>query len=283
MTAKGFDSLGTVLKGILRENNLRAADLARCTGVSKGFISDVLNGKKKPSIAELENWSAAMKLKDADRQRLTLALGYERTPGLGLVFDALADAREKRDRIADEMLAFRQENPEGYKKWYAENIDDIEHNLASVSDTVLGMNARRTIDGRPPLKVDYQPPLRIPVLGRAAAALGASDEHTQADEPPISVRAHWIGIKIDGSSGHPLVWPGQTVLCDPLLPPKIDRIVVVWTEDGPVLKRWAGEKNGAVFLSSINAGIGSMIVQADQLPRKPLVVVGVIFTDSVGK
>ena len=124
----------------------------------------------------------------------------------------------------------------------------------------------------------------VPVIGRAAAADGAHVDGTTDDEPPMRLRARWKAVKIHGDSGYPVVLDGQTVLVDPRLTPEANRIVVVATDRGPELKRFGGqEPDGRVILASLNAGRDPKLVRLDDMATPPLVVVGVLFSDSVAK
>lgn len=110
---------------------------------------------------------------------------------------------------------------------------------------------------------------------------------TEAAEPPIKIRHHWEAVIIHGDSGYPIVWPGQTVLIDRRLPVTKDRLVVVRTEDGHVIKRFSGisgdDGHEVASLSSINFGLGSLTIPADEFETRAWVVVGIVFTDSVAK
>lgn len=39
-----------LLRGVLRETEATQKDLARCLGVSPGYVNDLLHGKRKPSV-----------------------------------------------------------------------------------------------------------------------------------------------------------------------------------------------------------------------------------------
>lgn len=145
-------------------------------------------------------------------------------------------------------------------------------------------------------KTDISGDMHIPVVGGAAAAIGAG-EVSDADYegpgmairegdwegPSLQIKNHWQGIKIHGSSGEPVVLDGQTVIVDPRVTPKKNHLVVVHTDMGPVLKRFVKEDAGKMFLASINHGWDSLVVDSTDLPHLPLVVVGVVFTDGVAK
>lgn len=133
-----------------------------------------------------------------------------------------------------------------------------------------------------PIDPDHDYPL--PVLGLAAAANGDSTQGTQLDEhPPIRIRRRWRGVKITGRSAEPIVLKGQTVIVDPAIDAKPDSVVVIQTRDDQLLKRWIGESNGTIFLASLNAGIGSVLLPAKELLHRPLVVVGSLWTDLVAR
>lgn len=123
---------------------------------------------------------------------------------------------------------------------------------------------------------------RIPVIGSAAASDGARVDGYEATGEELAIRPQWQAIRIHGDSGEPVVLKGQTVLVDPTVDLAKDRLVVAFTDDGPVLKRFVGIEAGKMFLASVNHGRGSLIASAEDMPT-PLVVVGVVFTDSVAR
>jgi len=126
--------------------------------------------------------------------------------------------------------------------------------------------------------------LLVPVVGRAAAAQGASVDGETDAEPPVRIRDRWRAVKIHGDSGYPVVLDGQTVLVDPALPCDRNRIVVVHTDDGPQLKRIGDQlDDGRVMLASLNAGRDPKLVRFSDYARQPEVVVAVVFTDSVAR
>jgi|GEM_PF-1425060 len=55
-------TIGERLRAARRERNMSLADLARVTGLSKGFISQVESGKSNPSLASLRKLTAALGL-----------------------------------------------------------------------------------------------------------------------------------------------------------------------------------------------------------------------------
>jgi SOS-response transcriptional repressor LexA len=125
---------------------------------------------------------------------------------------------------------------------------------------------------------------RVPVIGSAAANHGAQVEGYEATGESLAIRPHWQAIRIQGDSGEPVVLRGQTVLVDSTVEVEEGRLVVAFTDDGPVLKRFVSvdERSGRMFLASVNHGKGSLVVDAENMPT-PLVVVGVVFTDSVAR
>jgi SOS-response transcriptional repressor LexA len=137
---------------------------------------------------------------------------------------------------------------------------------------------------RPGSTVEPQPVAHIPVIGVVTAGSGWSDPSQDPDDwKPISIPAHWRAVRIQGDSGYPVVWDGQTVLVDDRLPLKHNRLVVVQTEDRRAyLKRYCVSEHvpAGFILSSVNIGRDSFALPPGQ-PVRIAVVVGTLFTDSV--
>lgn len=127
---------------------------------------------------------------------------------------------------------------------------------------------------------------RIPVIGVVTAGAGWADPSQDPDDhQPIPIPKHWRAVAIQGDSGYPVVWDGQTVLVDDRLPLKHNRLVVVQTEDRRAyLKRYcvSDAVPAGFILSSVNIGRDSFALHPHQAVRMS-VVVGILFTDSVVK
>lgn len=128
--------------------------------------------------------------------------------------------------------------------------------------------------------------IHIPVIGVVTAGAGwAEPSQDPDDHKPIAIPSHWRAVTIQGDSGYPVVWDGQTVLVDDRLPLKHNRLVVVQTEDRRAyLKRYCvcDAVASGFILASVNIGRDSFALQPDQSVRMS-VVVGTLFTDSVVK
>jgi lambda repressor-like predicted transcriptional regulator len=126
----------------------------------------------------------------------------------------------------------------------------------------------------------------IPIIGVVTAGAGwAEPSQDPDDHKPIAIPSHWRAVTIQGDSGYPVVWDGQTVLVDDRLPLKHNRLVVVQTEDRRAyLKRYCvcDAVASGFILASVNIGRDSFALQPDQSVRMS-VVVGTLFTDSVVK
>jgi lambda repressor-like predicted transcriptional regulator len=126
----------------------------------------------------------------------------------------------------------------------------------------------------------------IPVIGVVTAGAGwAEPSQDPDDHKPIAIPSHWRAVTIQGDSGYPVVWDGQTVLVDDRIPLKHNRLVVVQTEDRRAyLKRYCvcDAVASGFILSSVNIGRDSFALHPDQSVRMS-VVVGTLFTDSVVK
>lgn len=117
---------------------------------------------------------------------------------------------------------------------------------------------------------------RIKVREYPTVALGAIPGSTEDDLPKIEFPSHGEAVIFSGTGGLPLVRPGQAVLVDPRLPPKRDDIVLTWINNEPVLNRFVEDRNGQIFLASINAGVDSIVLDADELALPPLVVIATL-------
>jgi transcriptional regulator with XRE-family HTH domain len=161
----------------------------------------------------------------------------------------------------------------------------VPDTLASVVDEIAGSISIAAGMNRAADNVveygDSRRAMLIPYAGRAAAAQGAHVDGETADEDPLPIRPHWRAHLIAGDSGLPIVYPGQTVLTDPRLKPKKNRIVVLPTRDGPVLKRWGEIEGDGVIVASLNGMDPTHYHLADHGQAE--VVVAVVFTDSVAK
>ena len=128
--------------------------------------------------------------------------------------------------------------------------------------------------------------MSIPIIGVVTAGSGWAEPSQDPDDwQPIPIRSHWRAVRIQGDSGHPVVWDGQTVLVDDRLPLKHNRLVVVQTEDRRAyLKRYCvcSEVPSGFVLASVNIGRDSFALPPNAAVRMA-VVVGTLFTDSVVK
>ena len=135
---------------------------------------------------------------------------------------------------------------------------------------------------RPTLRISTH----IPMIGVVTAGAGWAEPSQDPDDlAPIAIPSHWRAVRIQGDSGYPVVWDGQTVLVDDRIPLKHNRLVVVQTEDRRAyLKRYCvcDAVASGFILASVNIGRDSFALQPGQSVRMS-VVVGTLFTDSVVK
>ena len=128
--------------------------------------------------------------------------------------------------------------------------------------------------------------MSIPIIGVVTAGSGWAEPSQDPDDwKPIPIRSHWRAVRIQGDSGHPVVWDGQTVLVDDRLPLKHNRLVVVQTDDRRAyLKRYCvcSDVPSGFVLASVNIGRDSFALPPNAAVRMA-VVVGTLFTDSVVK
>jgi SOS-response transcriptional repressor LexA len=124
----------------------------------------------------------------------------------------------------------------------------------------------------------------IEIIGEVTAGSGWAEPSQDPDDwKPIAIRSHWRAVRIQGDSGHPVVWDGQTVIVDDRLPLKHNRLVVVQTDDRRAyLKRYcvSAEVPSGFVLASVNIGRDSFALSPHAAVRMA-VVVGTLFTDSV--
>jgi SOS-response transcriptional repressor LexA len=134
------------------------------------------------------------------------------------------------------------------------------------------------------LPATSEPVMSIPVIGEVTAGSGWAEPSQDPDDwKPIPIRSHWRAVRIQGDSGHPVVWDGQTVIVDDRLPLKHNRLVVVQTEDRRAyLKRYCvcSDVPSGFVLASVNIGRDSFVLPP-HMPVRMAVVVGTLYTDSV--
>jgi transcriptional regulator with XRE-family HTH domain len=128
---------------------------------------------------------------------------------------------------------------------------------------------------------------KLAYAGQVTAGGGYVTESQDEDDwKPVPLRPGWRLVKIEGDSGLPIVWPGQSVIVDTdgaRTPPKHNRIVVVQTKDGRAFcKRWCDASDGHIVLASLNTGADSVAIHTDDV-ASVAVVVGTLYTDSVAK
>ena len=130
----------------------------------------------------------------------------------------------------------------------------------------------------------HETEISIPIIGVVTAGSGWAEPSQDPDDwKPIPIRSHWRAVRIQGDSGHPVVWDGQTVIVDDRLPLKHNRLVVVQTDDRRAyLKRYCvcSEVASGFVLASVNIGRDSFALSPNAAVRMA-VVVGTLFTDSV--
>ena len=60
MTKSIYAQLGQNLKEIRTEKNMSQSDIARRLGVDRGYISNIENGKKNPTLATIKKLADAL-------------------------------------------------------------------------------------------------------------------------------------------------------------------------------------------------------------------------------
>ena len=173
---------------------------------------------------------------------------------------------------AAQALASREKRDDGGGESYA---PETKHSGIDGIDGIHGGD-------RPSLRIAAH----IPVIGVVTAGAGWAEPSQDPDDlAPIAIPSHWRAVRIQGDSGYPVVWDGQTVLVDDRIPLKHNRLVVVQTEDRRAyLKRYCvcDAVASGFILASVNIGRDSFALQPGQSVRMS-VVVGTLFTDSVVK
>jgi SOS-response transcriptional repressor LexA len=146
--------------------------------------------------------------------------------------------------------------------------------------------ADAALENPEPVSDLYAPDMSIPIIGVVTAGSGWAEPSQDPDDwQPIPIRSHWRAVRIQGDSGHPVVWDGQTVIVDDRLPLKHNRLVVVQTADRRAyLKRYCvcADVPSGFVLASVNIGRDSFALPANAAVRMAIVV-GTLFTDSVVK
>ncbi len=169
-------------------------------------------------------------------------------------------------------------------EWYKYR-PDAQRFTSARDQAQAGIEATHEIDAVIPDQTNSdQPELSIPIIGVVTAGSGwAEPSQDPEDWKPIAIRSHWRAVRIQGDSGHPVVWDGQTVIVDDRLPLKHNRLVVVQTDDRRAyLKRYcvSAEVPSGFVLASVNIGRDSFALSPNAAVRMA-VVVGTLFTDSV--
>jgi transcriptional regulator with XRE-family HTH domain len=231
----------------IQASGLSQTEIARRAGDNQSHLNAALRGKRAPPLHRVTAWADALGLNGLDRGAFLLAALRAQVP--------------ETQRKAFDAITHRFPVSTGF---LAEQQPDAILRLASARNASYD-------DGD----------MTLPIAGRAAAARGAHVDGETAQPDPIRIRKHWRAHVIAGDSGLPIVFPGQTVLTDPRLQPHKNRIVVLPTTDGPVLKRWGELADGIVIVASLNGLDPTHYHLADL--GQPEVVVGVIFTDSVAR
>lgn len=124
-------------------------------------------------------------------------------------------------------------------------------------------------------------------VGQVTAGGGYVTESQDPDDwKPVMLRTGWKLVRIEGDSGLPIVFPGQSVIVDldqKRTPAMHNRIVVVQTRDGRAYcKRWCVAGDGHIVLASLNSGADSVVIHEDDI-ASVAVVVGTLYTDSVAR
>lgn len=111
MAEQVFKGFGVALAAQLRAASMKPVHLAKLAGCSKGFVSDVLHGKKLPSISEAKKWFSLMQISEQIQVDLLRELAVSRDPINAEMFSELDDVEmlfrkilKYRDIIAPELF-----------------------------------------------------------------------------------------------------------------------------------------------------------------------------------
>lgn len=258
-----------VFSNSLAASGLGKAVFAKAVGVSPGFVSQVLSGERPPPLDRMPAWAEALKLKGENYSKFVNAAISRHVP-VAVLQAAKAHA---------EMLEHWLEDERGDTgPWRLDLHGRLTESprtreLKALRERVATLEAER--------HENATDDLHLQVVGRAAAAHGAHVDGETDQPDPIRIRSRWRVHVISGDSGGDVVLPGQSVITDPALKPKRNRLVVIPSDNGPVLKRWGELHGDSVVVASIS-GMDPCLVPLAEL-GSPEVVVGVLFTDSVAK
>lgn len=103
MTKQAFRGFGVAMAAQLMAASMKPAHLAKLAGCSKGFVSDVLHGKKTPSISEAKRWFSLMKIDEQMQAYLLRELAVSRDPINAEMFSKLDDA----EKMVQKILKYR--------------------------------------------------------------------------------------------------------------------------------------------------------------------------------
>jgi transcriptional regulator with XRE-family HTH domain len=253
----------------LQASSIGKSEFARAVGISPGFVTQILTGERPPPLDRMVQWAQTLKITGVAREKFFQAAVARHVP----------DHRLLASHIQTSML----------EKWLAEERGDTGPWPLDINGRLpesprakeLRLLRERAASSATLYADDHADDLMLPVVGRAAAADGAHVDGDTAQPDPVRIRSRWRVHTICGTSGGDVVLPGQSVITDPALEPKRNRLVVIPSADGPLLKRWGERHDDAVVVVSINGHDPKLVPLAEL--GTPEVVVGVLYTDSVAK
>lgn len=233
------------------------AKLAGILGVSPPFVSQLESGASKPPLDRVEEWAAAMDLREPlHREFQDLAIRSALPEAAQARFDRILKGCQRDDERRDEEGRLHE--------------DRVDYH-ASGGTALVGIAAA----GKPTEAARWQ----------------------QMSHPiPIATPASWQLVEVTGSSAYPVAYPGQLMFIDSdraVTPSTItesaiedlaDNICLIQThEDGgpkAYIKRFCADKRapGGFIFASVDSGRGSPFLPIEII-EMIVPVVGVWFED----
>jgi hypothetical protein len=239
----------------LQRSNLTQEGFARLAGEHGPNVNATTRGKRLPPLDRLAKWAEVLSLDAEERAAFYRAALLQHAPA-DLVDAAIASRLRAEAPATTDLMD--------------------KHAPGMVEATARIVSLQRQL-----AEAGTDGDLMLQAAGRAAASEGAHVDGDTVQPDPVRIRARWRVHVIHGTSGGDVVLPGQSVITDPALAPKRNRLVVIPSDAGPVLKRW-GELHGESVVVASISGMDPCLVPLAEL-GSPEVVVGVLFTDSVAK
>ncbi|TVR11401.1 MAG: XRE family transcriptional regulator [Planctomycetota bacterium] len=73
-------NFGVMLRKTLEDKGLTQTTFAQSVNADQGFVSQVINGRRRPPLGHVETWATALDLKGPERDAFLLAAHLDHTP-----------------------------------------------------------------------------------------------------------------------------------------------------------------------------------------------------------